>query len=235
LKFLQEQIDHNPNSSALYQVQGQLQLQSKQNELAEASFSHAVDLDHYNLAALVLLAQTQSDLGKTDQAYTNYQKAIELSPRDPHLFVALGTLYEKSGDWQRARESYQKALAIQPEDALASNNLAYLLLEHNGDVTLALSLAQTGRKGLPKLPNAADTLGWAYYQNRAYSAAVPLFESALKAMPNNQTYHYHLGLSYQKLQNPARAKAELEKAISIDPKSAVADLARHAISELAIS
>jgi tetratricopeptide (TPR) repeat protein len=235
LKFLQEQINHNPNSSALYQVQGEIELRSKRNELAEAAFSRAVDLDHTNVAALVLRAQTRSTLNKTDLAISDYLKAIELSPRDPRLDIALGTLYEKSGDWQRARDSYQKALAIQPEEPLASNNLAYLLLEHDGDVNVALSLAQVARKGLPNLPNSADTLGWAYYHTGAYSAAVPLFEGAVKNQPENQAYRYHLGLTYQKLKNASRAREEFEKAISIDPKSHVADQARQAISQKPVS
>jgi len=233
LQFLEEQIAHNPNSPALYLVEGQLQLERKQSVLAEAALSRAIELDPSSVAALVLLAQTQVSLGKTELAIAHYQKAIELSPREPRWYVAVGSLYEKSGEWLRARDSYQKALAIEPEDALASNSLAYLYLEHNGDVTLALSLAQTARKGLPRLPNAADTLGWAFYHNGAYSAAVPLFEDAVKAVPNNQTYRLHLGLTFKKLQDPTRAKAELERAVSLDPKSAIAAQARQAISEMA--
>ena len=79
------------------------------------------------------------------------------------------------------------------------------------------------------MPNSADTLGWAYYRTGAYSAAAPLLETAVKAVPDNQSYRYHLGLTYEKLKNSARAKAELEKAISLDPKSPVADEARQAI------
>jgi Tfp pilus assembly protein PilF len=85
---------------------------------------------------------------------------------------------------------------------------------------------------LPNLPNSADTLGWAYYKTGAYAAAAPLFETAVKAVPDNQTYRYHLGLAYGKLKNIARAKAELEKAISVDPKSPVADQARQAINSM---
>jgi tetratricopeptide (TPR) repeat protein len=231
LQFLKQQIDRNPSSAALYLVQAQIQLEQKQLQPAQVSLSKAAELDHNNVGALVLLAQTQYSLGKTDSAISDYQKAIALSPQDPRLYVGLGTVYEKNGDWQRAKESYQKALSIRPEDPMASNSLAYLLLEHNGDATVALGLAQTARKGLPKLPNAADTLGWAYYHNHAYSVAAPLFEDAVKAMPNNQTYRYHLGLTYQKLQDPARAKIELEKAISIDPKSDVAAQARQAMNQ----
>jgi Flp pilus assembly protein TadD len=164
-------------------------------------------------------------------ALADSQKAITLSPRDPRLYVGLGSIYEKLGDWQTAKATYQKALEIRSDDPYAANSLAYLLLEHNGDVTVALSLAQTAQKGLPKLPNAADTLGWAYYHNRAYSAAVPLFENAVKAAPNNQTYLYHLGLTYQALNDSNRAKIELQKAINLDPNSDIATRARQAISQ----
>jgi Tfp pilus assembly protein PilF len=51
-------------------------------------------------------------------------------------------------------------------------------------------------------------------------------------MPEDQTYHLHLGLAYQKLADQQRAKAEFEQAISIDPKSVAADEARRAIREL---
>ncbi|HUN60339.1 MAG TPA: tetratricopeptide repeat protein, partial [Candidatus Sulfotelmatobacter sp.] len=234
-KFLQEQLEHNANSAPLYLVQAQMQLEAKEFAAAETTLAKAVGVDQKNVAALVLLAQTESSLGKTDLAIANYQKAITLVPGDPRLYVGLGSVYEKGGNWQSAKDSYQKALTIQPDDPLASNSLAYLLLEHNGDVMTALSLAQTARKGLPKLPNSADTLGWAYYHKGDYAVAAPLFEDAVKAMPNSQTYHYHLGLTYQKLQDPTRARIELEKAISIDPKSDLAQRARQAISENPVS
>jgi hypothetical protein len=61
-----------------------------------------------------------------------------------------------------------------------------------------------------------------------FSSRLPLFEEAAKKEPANPTYHYHLGLTYQKLKEPTRARAELQKAISIAPKSPIADLARQA-------
>jgi cellulose synthase operon protein C len=115
---------------------------------------------------------------------------------------------------------------------LAANNLAYLMLEHGGSPNVALTLAQTARKGLPNLPNSADTLGWAYYSNGAYSVAAPLFEDAVKKVPDNQVYRYHLGLTYQKMNDPSRAKAELHKVIELNPKSAIADEARRTLSQL---
>jgi tetratricopeptide (TPR) repeat protein len=63
--------------------------------------------------------------------------------------------------------------------------------------------------------------------------AAPLFEDAVKATPNNPTYRYHLGLTYQRLKDSTRAKAEFEKVIALNPSSQLADQARHQISELA--
>jgi Tfp pilus assembly protein PilF len=98
-------------------------------------------------------------------------------------------------------------------------------------VNVALTLAQTARRGLPNLPNSADTLGWAYYHNGAFAVAAPLFEDAVKKVPENLTYHYHLGLTYQKLNDSARARTEFEITINLDPKSALANEARRALSQ----
>jgi len=68
------------------------------------------------------------------------------------LQLALGALYERTGNWQGAQSTYQKILTIEPDNPLASNNLAYLYLEHGGNPNMALTLAQTARRGLPNLP-----------------------------------------------------------------------------------
>jgi cellulose synthase operon protein C len=82
-------------------------------------------------------------------------------------------------------------------------------------------------------PNSADTLAWAYYHTGAYSVAAPLLEDAVKKVPTNPTYRYHLGMVYQKLNDNAKAKSAFEAAIKAKPDSPAADSARKALSELA--
>jgi Flp pilus assembly protein TadD len=179
-----------------------------------------------------LLAELQTSLGARDQAILTFQHAIELAPNNMALQVALGSLYESSGNWQLAQTTYQKVLSSQPDNALAANNLAYVLLEHGGSVNLALNLAQTARRGLPTSPNTADTLGWAYCQNGAYSVAAPLLEDAVSKASDNATYRYHLGVAYQKLNDKGRARAQFEKIISLNPKAPIADQARTALGQI---
>jgi len=232
LKLVQDQVQRNPKSPGLLLLRAELQIQAKQLEQAEASLNQILDLDNKNVPALALLAQLQSQNGQLEKGIPLYQRAVDVSPRDIRLQLALGALYERTGNWQGAQSTYQKILTIEPDNPLASNNLAYLYLEHGGNPNVALTLAQTARRGLPNLPNSADTLGWAYYNNGGYSVAAPLLEGAVKATPANQTYRYHLGLTYQKLNDATRAKAEFEKIIALDPNSDVASHARQALNGL---
>jgi tetratricopeptide (TPR) repeat protein len=233
LQFIQEKIDAKPNDAALYFLQGQALVRLKRPADAKQSFSRCIELDKQNLSGVIMLAQVEQSLGDAPGAIAHYRKAISLAPNIAGLYTTLGTLYEGQGDWQEAQTLYQRALAIQPEEPLAANNLAYLLLEHGGNVTVALTLAQIARRGFPNFPNSADTLGWAYYQNAAYSLAAPLLEDAVKGAPSNATYRYHLGLTYQKLNDPKKARIELEKSIRIDPHAPSFEKASRTLAELA--
>jgi tetratricopeptide (TPR) repeat protein len=182
--------------------------------------------------AFALLARVQVARGSIDQAIANYQRALDANPRDVHLYAALGGISESRGEWQKAQDLYQKALQIQPDYAVAANNLAYLMLEHGGDVNTALSLAQTGRRGLPNLAASADTLGWAYYRQGVYNASIDMLQQAVKEDPKNPTYHYHLGLAYQKANDYAMARKQLESALQINPNYSQADEIRKTLSAM---
>jgi len=86
------------------------------------------------------------------------------------------------------------------------------MLQQGGNIDVALSMAQTARRALPDSPNTADTLGWAYYQKGIYNTAIDLFKEALKKNPDDATYHYHLGMAYQKADQPELAKEHLQRA-----------------------
>ena len=95
-------------------------------------------------------------------------------------------------------------------------------------------MAQTARRGMPDSPNAADTLGWAYYQKGIYQSAISQFQEALRlaekrGSPDDSEVHYHLGLAYQKANQLSQARQQLEKAVKLSPNNAEA---KKALSEL---
>ena len=223
------QITKSPNNSAFYSLLGSLQASNKDLAGAEASLQKAIELNQNNLTAFMLLGQVQVLRGSTDKALASWEGWAQKNPKDVRAYLMLGTLHEYKNNWQKAQELYNKALQIVPDYPPAANNLAYLMLLHGGNADVALSLAQTAKRGMPDSPNAADTLAWAYYQKGVYATAGDLLREAIKKTPQNPTYHYHLGMVYQKMNRGPEAKSELQRALQLDPKSANADEIRKAL------
>jgi tetratricopeptide (TPR) repeat protein len=228
------QIAKAPNSSGFYDLLGGALFQKNDLSGAEAAFRKAIDLDHNNSDALLKLAQVQAASGSVSQALATYQQSIKDHPSDISFYILAGELYESQSNWAQARDMHQKALAIKPDDPLASNNLAYVMLQQGGNVDVALAMAQTARRGMPNSSNAADTLGWAYFQKGVYQSAIDMFQESLRlseksGAADDPTVHYHLGLAYEKANQPKLARQQLERALKISPNF---NDARKALSEL---
>jgi Flp pilus assembly protein TadD len=105
---------------------------------------------------------------------------------------------------------------------VASNGLARVMLHTGGNLDVALSMAQLARKELPDSPGVADTLGWIYFRKGVYPLAVSTLQEALKLqdrnrMPDNPDIHFHLGMSYEKSEQPALARQQYEHVLRIYP------------------
>ena len=95
------------------------------------------------------LGMVQSERGAKDQALQTYLDGSKINPKEIVFYLLAGGIYESRQDWENAKQQYQKVLAIQPENPLASNNLAYVMLQQGGNVDVAFSMAQTARRQLP--------------------------------------------------------------------------------------
>ena len=227
-----------PNSSAFYDLLGTALFNSKKDmNGAEDALRKSAQLDKNNSDALLKLGQVQVARGSVDNGIATYQRSLQDNPREASFYILLGELYESKKDWEKAKESYQKALEIQPDNPLASNNLAYVMVQSGGNVDVALSLAQTARRGMPDSANAADTLGWVYYQKGAYKSAIDLFQEALKLSeknkaPEDATVHYHLGMAYERTDQPTLARQHLERVLKINPNYSSAGDVKKMLSQL---
>jgi cellulose synthase operon protein C len=232
------QIAKADNNSAFYDLLGTALFRVKKDlKGAETALSKSVALDKSNADAVLKLGQVQAAEGSADAALATYQNATRDNPRDPTFYILSGELYEAKLDWDKAKQAYQKALEITPDNPTASNNLAYLTIQTGGNLDVALSLAQTARRSDPDNSNAADTLGWIYYQKGAYTSAIDLFQESLKLSqkaksPDDPTVHYHLGLAYEKTEQRALAREQLERVLKINPNYSDAAAVKKQLAEL---
>lgn len=92
------------------------------------------------------------------------------------------------------------------------------------------SSAQTVGTSRTRIPQDATaialnnlvTQAQAAMDRKDYEAAVQAYQEYLVKKPDDATVHYDLGYAYTAMQKAAEAKSEYEKAISLDPKMAVA-------------
>ncbi len=68
-------------------------------------------------------------------------------------------------------------------------------------------------------------------QNTAFTSAIDTLQQAVNANPQNPTYHYHLGMAYEKANNYAMAKKQLEYTLQVSPNYAQADEIRRVLAE----
>ena len=225
------QLSRYPRNVGFHIMLGQLLMEQK-NDLkgAEAEFQQASDLDKTNSEARVKLGVAQNLRGDTELALQTFLDGAKANPKEVAFNLLAGGVYESKQDWAHARQQYQTVLDVQPDNPLASNNLAYVMLEQGGNVDVAFAMAQTARRQLPDNPSCADTLGWAFYHKGVYTSAINLFKEALKKQPDNGLYNYHLGLAYAKNGQTALAKQQLERVMKLKPNSHEADELRKAMA-----
>lgn len=231
---VQAQLGKQPDNSNFHYILGSLLIDKKDFAGSESELKRAIDLDKSNVNALLKLGQVEVALGAVDQAIATYQASAKNNPGDIRFYILTGELYEAKRDWDKAKDMYQKALQIQADNPLASNNLAYIMLEQGGNVDVALSMAQIARRGMADSPNAADTLGYAYLQKGAYNSAIDMFKEAIKLDKSpspDPTFYYHLGLAYEKTEQATLAKQQFQHALKISPTFSDADDARRHLAD----
>jgi predicted Zn-dependent protease len=96
------------------------------------------------------------------------------------------------------------------------NNLAYTLLDTGGSDE-AQSLVEKALQKSPSNPNFADTLGMVYLKKNLEDSAVQVFSGLTQRFPDNPVFRYHYALSLTQKGQRAKAKTELEVALSKSP------------------
>ena len=89
-------------------------------------------------------------------------------------------LEESRSNTAAAEEHYRKALSLSQDSPIASNNLAWLIAENQGNLDEALQLATASVAKGPNVAGYYDTLGWVYFKNGLYSNAAKLVRKAIE-------------------------------------------------------
>lgn len=168
---------------------------------------------------LMLKADVANNAGNDKEVEALLVQATLLEPRLTGANLRLGATLETRADFDGAADRYRKVLAVDPNQAIALNNLAYILSEHQGKPQEALPLAERAYRLAPT-PNIGDTLGWIQHLLGEDRLAAPLVEKAMAALPDDPEMLMHAAAVHAALGDKTRATKELDAAVKIDPKLA---------------
>ena len=235
---VQGQIGAFPNNGDFYDLLGTVLFNDKRDlKAAEAALRKSIELNGKNPDPVIKLSRLMTSQGRVDEAINIDRQGLKDHPRELAFWLQLGDIYQSKHAWSDAEDAYQHALAVSPENALASGELAYAMLQAGQNLDVALSLAQTARRGLPQSPRVADILGSVYYHKGAYSLAVDSFRQALILdseikSADNSRIHYHLGMAYSKTGQSALAREQWQFVMKVAPDSESAVDAKKQLAEL---
>jgi Tfp pilus assembly protein PilF len=116
-----------------------------------------------------------------------WKRKIPSSPA-PHLIAALDA--QTAGESKAAIGHYKKVIELQPNQAVALNNLAWLLFENNNPS--ALELAAKAAKLAPNSPEVLDTYGWIEMHQGSKIIGLKTLEKAAELAPENKVIQDHL-------------------------------------------
>jgi tetratricopeptide (TPR) repeat protein len=169
-----------------------------------------------------------------DEAIREYETALSKNPKLVPAHMMIGMIYESRKQYDQAQARYQEAVRINPRFAPAANNLAWLMMEHGGNLDVALGYAQTAREVMPTDPNVADTLGWIYYQKKVYLKAVSLLKEAAEQLHENPVVLYHYGMAQYRNENKSEARKALEKSLQLNANHPGAAEAKATLAALSL-
>jgi Tfp pilus assembly protein PilF len=166
--------------------------------------------------------------GRLSDARKRLESVVSSNGNDLTARLWLGNIAEAGGDHKAAIEQFRKVVEANTRDAQASNNLAYLLIEHGQSPEEALKHAERAVELAPESPAYCDTLGWALYHKGLYSSAIPYLQRA-SANPGNVVWKYHLAMAYAKAGDLASGRTTLEAALKLNPNPPEAKIAQQEV------
>ena len=236
LKKCEQQLEKYKDKPLLaafvYNLKGRIYLSLREKARAEDAFKAALKANPDFMPPYYVLARIYLSDKSADKAIAQYQSALEANPNQSGAHMLLAIIYDTQKNTDNSEKHYRAALKINPDFAPAANNLAFNLADQDKNIDEALQLARLAKEKLPDDPNVMDTLGWVYYKKGLYDSAIGEFSDCLTKLADNPVVNYHLGMAYYKKGDTAKAKEQLEKALSLQPDFPGSDDARRVLAEL---
>lgn len=158
--------------------------------------------------AAIRLHQLQVQAGATADADRLAADWMRDNPGDAAFRFYLGDAAIARKDWPAAEGHYRGVLQKQPDNALALNNVAWLMAQQGKPG--AVPMAERAVQLQPGRPQLLDTLATALAADNQVARALETQKQALARAPQDPNLRLNLARLYLKADDQAGARAELD-------------------------
>lgn len=188
-------------------LEGDLERQRRSWQGALTAYKAAFDLNPVtDLAIRVHQAQREAGLRpEADRFAADWQKQ---HAADVGFRYYLGDVAMAAGDFAGAEKHYRAVLETQPRNALALNNVAWLLVKQGKPG--AVPMAEEANSLMPNRAPMLDTLAGALAAENNIKRAIEVQQQAVSLNREDQNLRLQLARLFVKAGEKAQARAELE-------------------------
>lgn len=202
----------SPKSPIGYALEGDVFMAEKKFAQAIAPYEAVHNLAKSS-ASITKLHLASLLAGKAGEADGRLAQWLKEAPDDLGVRLYAGESHMRRGQYREAIVHYELLVEMQPKNALYLNNLAWAYNQAKDG--RALETAERAYKLAPDAAPVVDTLGWFLVEQGNISRGIGLLEQAAKIGPMIPDIRYHLAQAWIKSGDKAKAKAELERALSV--------------------
>jgi tetratricopeptide (TPR) repeat protein len=164
-------------------------------------------------------------------ATTALKYAVSLDSTFSRAWIELGWVYAVTADKTSALNAFQKAVEADPKQVIPYRILAFTYMSL-GNRDNAIATWQKLQSIAPDDPDLAANLGGLYMGMKRYPEAATLFESEIKANPNNASARMMLGMVHLRAHDTNQGLEALHKALEIDSS---AEMLNNVAYEMAVA
>lgn len=227
-KFAKDAANAAPETSNGRLARGIVFLIQRDSVSALAEFNAAIQLDPQNSEAYSARGSIWVLKGKTKKAIDDFSEAIRLDPQSANAYCNRAAVWELKKEFDKAREDYSEAIRLKPGKADAFLGRAQTWLAREHDPRQQWVEENFGSEGPePVEVTEKDGKSTKYFKNVRERALADLNE-ALRLDPQLGKARSLRGMIWMRKQEWAKAIADFDAAITLDPKSvdALSGLAR---------
>jgi tetratricopeptide (TPR) repeat protein len=213
--LLKRASEQDPQNPTLLLTLAHSCLLSNQYPCVMDAYHHLIALNAESAEADMLVGEALDEMKDHEGAIRELRAAVAANPKEPNVHFGLGYLLWTKSQYPEAAQEFKAELANDPHHLQAMLYLGDAEMQMN-QMTAAQSQLEGLEKIDSKIPMQHLDLGIVYADTDRKNEARKEFETAIQLAPDNVNAHYRLARLYRSMGLSAQAKAEFDKAGSLN-------------------